>query len=85
MNTDVVVLWIATFHDLSIGEIWIALGVKKYYRYIAVHTIAKQNMGEKIPERLPSSMLSLDVIPHVFYQCCEENSLGYMEGILRDY
>ena len=42
VNTDVVVLWIATFHALSFGEIWIALGVKKYYRYIAVHTIAKQ-------------------------------------------
>ena len=42
VNTDVVVLWIATFHALSIGKIWIALGVKKYYRYIAVHTIAKK-------------------------------------------
>ena len=40
VDTDVVVLAIATFHDLALSEIWIAFGVGKHLRYVPVHVIA---------------------------------------------
>lgn len=52
VDTDVVVLAIALFHALSIDELWIAFGVKKHYRYIAVHTIANR-LGREKAKGLP--------------------------------
>ena len=67
--TGVVVLWIATFHALSIGEIWIAWGSKSTIDILQNIRLQKKKkkkkMGEKIPEHSPSSMLSLDVILHL--------------------
>lgn len=40
VDTDVVVLAIATFHDLALSELWIAFGVGKHLRYVPVHVIA---------------------------------------------
>lgn len=52
VDTDVVVLAIATFHALSVDELWIAFGVKKHYRFIAVHTIANR-LGREKAKALP--------------------------------
>ena len=52
MDTDVVVLAIATFHALSLDELWVAFGVKKHYRVIPVHIIAN-HLGEEKAKALP--------------------------------
>lgn len=39
VDTDVVVLAIANFRRLQINRLWIAFGVGKQYRYIAIHDI----------------------------------------------
>ena len=40
VDTDVVVIAIGAFHDLSVSELWVAIGAGKYLRYIPVHDIA---------------------------------------------
>jgi len=40
VDTDVVVLAITYFAQLSLDELWIAFGCGKSFRYIAVHDIA---------------------------------------------
>ena len=52
VDTDVVVLSIAAFHALSIDQLWIAFGVKKHYRYIAIHAIANK-LGLENSRALP--------------------------------
>lgn len=47
VDTDVVVLAISTFPSLDVDEMWIAFGVGKQYRYIAVHDIVKALGDEK--------------------------------------
>ena len=39
VDTDVVVLSVANFSSLNIVEMWIAFGVGKQFRYIAIHDI----------------------------------------------
>ena len=41
VDTDVVVLAVAYFSRLGTSELWIALGVGKHFRYVAVHEIAQ--------------------------------------------
>ena len=52
VDTDVEVLSIAAFHALSIDQQWIAFGVKKHYRYIAIHAIANK-LGQENSRALP--------------------------------
>ena len=47
VDTDVVVLAVATCQKLSISEIWVAFGTGKCQRYIAVHEIVKSLGPEK--------------------------------------
>ena len=51
-DIDVVDLSIAMFPDLHINELWVACGVKKHYRYIAIHTIANK-LGRENSRALP--------------------------------
>lgn len=46
VDTDVVVLAVASFHRLSLDELWVAFGVKKNYRLIPAHELATA-LGEK--------------------------------------
>jgi len=46
VDTDVVVLTIANFSLLQICRLWIAFGVGKQYRYIAIHDIVRA-LGEE--------------------------------------
>ena len=41
-DTDVVVITILNFHEIAVEEIWIAFGMGRHFRYIAVHEIAAQ-------------------------------------------
>ena len=47
VDTDVVVLAISTFSRLAISEMWIAFGVRKQFRYIAIHDIVSALGDEK--------------------------------------
>ena len=60
VDTDVVVLAVATCQKLSISEIWVAFGTGKCQRYIAVHEIVK-SLG-------PEKSLALPVF-HAFTGC----------------
>ena len=42
VDTDVVVLAVSRVQDLSVNEIWIAIGTGKNFRYLPVHSIAEQ-------------------------------------------
>jgi len=39
VDTDVVVISIASFHKLKLDKLWIAFGTGKHFRYLAVHEI----------------------------------------------
>ena len=41
VDTDVVVIATALFHELSLTELWVALGVGKHLRYLPIHAISK--------------------------------------------
>ena len=47
VHTDVVVIHIATFHDLDLSELWIVFEVRKHFRYVLVHGIASTLGQEK--------------------------------------
>ena len=47
VDTDVVVLAISNFRRLGISKMWIAFGVGKQYRYIAIHDIVRALGDEK--------------------------------------
>ena len=40
VDTDVVVLFVASFNDINLDELWIAFGTGSSFRYIAVHQLA---------------------------------------------
>lgn len=46
VDTDVLVIAIATFHELALSELWIAFGVGKHFRFMPVHDIAS-SMGQQ--------------------------------------
>ena len=48
IDTDVLVIAIATFHELALSELWIAFGVGKHFRFVPVriHEIAS-SMGQQ--------------------------------------
>ena len=46
VDTDVVILSIANFHNLGPTELWISFGAGKHHRYIPAHQIAV-NVGEE--------------------------------------
>ena len=52
VDTDIVVLAIAKFHDLSLEELWLAYGTKKHYRLIPAHATA-DSLGEEKARALP--------------------------------
>jgi len=52
VHTNIVVLAIAKFHDLSLEELWFAYGMKKHYRLLPVHAIA-DSLGEEKARALP--------------------------------
>ena len=41
VDTDVVVIAVSVFSRLNLDELWIAFGVGKYFKYIAVHSIVR--------------------------------------------
>ena len=47
VDTDVVVLAVSTFSRAAISEMWIAFGVGKQFRYIAIHDIVRALGDEK--------------------------------------
>ena len=78
MDRDVVVLLKAMFHALSMTSYGLFLGSRStldILQYILLQT----NLGEKIPERFPSSMLSLDVIPHLILAMFGRKQIGLHE------
>ena len=42
VDTDVVVLTISHFHDMSLSELWVGLGSGKTFREIPIHVITEQ-------------------------------------------
>ena len=40
VDIDVVVIAVATFHEMVLSELWIAFGVGKYLHYVPVHNNA---------------------------------------------
>ena len=39
VDTDVVVISVASFHKLKLDKLWIAFGTGKHFRYLAIHEI----------------------------------------------
>ena len=60
VDTDVVVLAVASFSKIGPDELWIAFGVRSNFRYIAVH--------EMVSTMSPSECLTLPVF-HAFTGC----------------
>jgi hypothetical protein len=40
VDADVVVIAVASFHELALSDLWIAFGVGKHLRHLAIHVIA---------------------------------------------
>ena len=51
MDSDVLVIAIATFHDRALSELWIAFGAGKHFCFVTVHDIASI-MGQQKPRAL---------------------------------
>ena len=60
VDTDVVVLAVASFSKIAPGELWVAFGVKSSFRYIAIH--------EMVATMTPTQCLTLPVF-HAFTGC----------------
>jgi hypothetical protein len=69
VDSDVLVLAIAMFHQLDARELWIAFGVGKHFRYIPIHCTA-QSLGPA-----QSCTVSLPVF-HAFTGCDLTSSFG---------
>ena len=52
VDTDVVVLAVTFFFTIHCEQLWIAFGVGKHFRHIAVHEVANA-LGQNISEALP--------------------------------
>ena len=52
VDTDVVVLTISHFHDMSLSELWVGLGSRKTFREIPIHVITEQ-LGTQRCQALP--------------------------------
>ena len=63
VDTDVVVLAIAFFHELPLSELWVAFGVGKHLRYVPVHVIAS-SMGQQKSKALLAFHTLLDATRH---------------------
>lgn len=65
VDTDVLVIAIATFDELTLSELWIAFGVGKHFRFVPVHDIAS-SMGQQKSELLHFTPLpDLTTHPHL--------------------
>ena len=60
VDTDVVVLSVASFSKIAPDELWVAFGVKSSFRYIAIH--------EMVATMTPTQCLTLPVF-HAFTGC----------------
>ncbi len=67
VDTDVVVIAVAHFQDISLSEFWIAIGTGKHLRYLPVHDIARSNGPEK-----SRALLAF----HAFTGCDETSSFS---------
>ena len=67
VDTDVVVIAVAMFQHLTLQELWIAFGMGKYFRYIAVHEIM-QVLGPEKSRALPAF--------HAFTGCDQTSSFA---------
>jgi len=67
VDTDVVVLAIASANRLNISELWIAFGARKSFKFIAAHEIAKA-LG-------PDRCLALPMF-HAFTGCDNVSCFG---------
>ena len=47
VDTDVLVIAIAAFHELALSELWIAFGVGKHFRFVPVYDIASSMRQQK--------------------------------------
>ncbi len=60
VDSDVVALAVAVYHDITEGELWVSFGVGPSHRYLSIHQMAVA--PERAKMRLfPSSMLSWDL------------------------
>ena len=60
VDTDVVVISVATFHQIQLSELWVAFGTGKHFRYLSVHDICK-----RIGPIKSQALLAL----HAFFGC----------------
>lgn len=67
VDTDVVVLAIAFFHELPLSELWVAFGVGKHLRYMPVHVTAS-SMGQQKSKALLAF--------HSFTECDQTSSFA---------
>ena len=67
VDTDVVVLAIAFFHELPLSELWVAFGVGKHLRHVPVHVIAS-SMGQQKSKAL--------LVFHSFTGCDQTSSFA---------
>ena len=60
VDTDVVVISVAAFHQIQLSELWVAFGTGKHFRYLSVHDICK-----RIGPIKSQALLAL----HAFFGC----------------
>ena len=67
VDTDVVVLSVATFRSLNVVDMWIAFGVGSQFRYVAIHDIVNA-LGKEKSRVLP--------VLHAFTGCNQTYSFN---------
>ena len=79
VDTDVVVLSVATAAKLDIQELWVAFGTGKNFRYMPIHEIVA-SIGPSKSQALPN-VSCIYWMRHSFVICYKgkEDSMGYLE------
>ena len=76
LDTDVVVLAVASAQWLDLDELWIAFGIGENFRFFAAHEIAK-TLG---PDQLFHAFTGCDTVSF-FWRKRQENCMEYLESI----
>ena len=75
VDTDVVVISVAAFHQIQLSELWVAFGTGKHFRYLPVHDISSVSVQLSLKHFSPFT-LSLGVTKHPSSHTAERRQPG---------
>ena len=81
VDTDVLVIAIAAFHELALSELWIAFGVGKHFRFVPVDEIASSMGQQKSRALLAFHAFTGSDQTSSFANKGIEDGVGYMSNI----